>query len=94
MDVLPRLSGDPFDNSAGFKFPLPEGVTMFPPYDPVAKHLLIAQAHIPPTEMVEVAGFTGTAGSIGPEFDNSMTAKVPSSRLRLTGFAISRFATP
>ena len=30
---------------------------------------LIAQAHIPPTELVEVAGFTGTAGTIGPRFD-------------------------
>jgi cytochrome c peroxidase len=32
-------------------------------------HLLIAQAHIPPTELVEVAGFTGTAGTIAPRFD-------------------------
>jgi len=62
-------SGDPFDNSQGFLFPLPEGSTRFPPFDPVIKHLLIAQAHIPPTELVEVAGFTGTAGTIGPEFD-------------------------
>jgi cytochrome c peroxidase len=30
---------------------------------------LIAQAHIPPTELVEVAGFTGTAGTIGLRFD-------------------------
>jgi cytochrome c peroxidase len=29
----------------------------------------VAQAHIPPTELVEVAGFTGTAGQIGPRFD-------------------------
>ena len=29
-------------------------------------HLLQAQAHIPPTELVEVAGFTGTSGTIGP----------------------------
>jgi cytochrome c peroxidase len=63
------LSGDPFDNSAGFSFPLPEGLTRFPPNDPVVTHLLIAQAHIPPTELVEVAGFTGTSGSIGPQFD-------------------------
>ena len=35
----------------------------------MVSHLLIAQAHIPPTELVEVAGFTGTAGTIGPEFD-------------------------
>jgi cytochrome c peroxidase len=63
------LSGDPFDNSQGFAFPLPEGTTRFPSNDPVVKHLLIAQAHMPPTELVEVAGFTGTAGTIGPEFD-------------------------
>jgi cytochrome c peroxidase len=41
----------------------------FPPKDPIIKHLLAAQAHIPPTELVEVAGFTGTRGTIGPEFD-------------------------
>ena len=63
------LSGDPFDNTAGFSFPLPEGITRFPPHDPIVTHLLIAQAHIPPTELVEVAGFTGTRGTIGPEFD-------------------------
>ncbi len=63
------LSGDPFDNSDGFLFPAPEGTTEFPASDPIITHLLIAQAHIPPTELVEVAGFTGTAGTIGPEFD-------------------------
>jgi cytochrome c peroxidase len=62
-------SGDPFDNSQGFVFPAPEGTTAFPPNDPVVKQLLVAQAHIPPTELVEVAGFTGTAGTIGPRFD-------------------------
>jgi cytochrome c peroxidase len=63
------LSGDPFDNSAGFVFPLPEGATRFPPHDPVIKVLLQAQGHLPPTELVEVAGFTGTAGGISPQFD-------------------------
>ena len=62
-------SGNPFDNSQGFLFPLPEGAARFPANDPVVKHLLIAQAHIPPTELVEVAGFTGTKGTIGPRFD-------------------------
>ena len=62
-------SGDPFDNSFGYVFPLPEGTTLFPPNHAVITHLLIAQGHIPPTELVEVAGFTGTAGTIGPEFD-------------------------
>jgi cytochrome c peroxidase len=47
------LSSDPFDNSGGFIFPEPEGLTLS--YLP---HLLTAQAFIPPTERVEVAGFT------------------------------------
>lgn len=63
------VSEDPFDNSLGFLFPKPEGSKRFPPSDPKVVHLLIAQAHIPPTELVEVAGFTGTRGTIGPEFD-------------------------
>jgi cytochrome c peroxidase len=62
-------SGDPFNNTLGFLFPLPEGNTKFLANDPIVTHLLIAQAHIPPTELVEVAGFTGTAGTIGPRFD-------------------------
>jgi len=63
------LSGDPFNNSAGFKFPAPEGTTRFPANDPIVTHLLIAQGHLPATELVEVAGFTGTRGTIAPEFD-------------------------
>jgi cytochrome c peroxidase len=62
-------SGNPFDNTAGFKFPAPEGTTKFPPNDPVVRHLLIAQAHIPPTELNEAAGFTGTKGTLDPRFD-------------------------
>src|SRR5215469_12509273 len=62
-------SGDPFDNSGGFVFPPPEGTTRFPPHDPIVKVLLHAQGEMPPTEMTEVAGFTGTAGTIGPAFD-------------------------
>jgi cytochrome c peroxidase len=46
------LSDDPFDNTAGFLFPDPEGTTLS--YLP---HLLDAQAFIPPTERTEVAGF-------------------------------------
>lgn len=46
------VSNDPFDNSAGFLFPPPEELTLS--YLP---HLLHAQAFIPPTERVEVAGF-------------------------------------
>lgn len=63
------LSGDPFDNSEGFQFPPPEGTTHFPANDPEYPTLLVAQGHIPSTELVEMAGFTGTAGTIGPEFD-------------------------
>ena len=46
------LANDPFDSSAGLSFPPPEGLTLS--YLP---HLLVAQAFIPPTERVEVAGF-------------------------------------
>ena len=46
------LSLDPFDNSLGFMFPLPEGLTLSD-----KAHLLVAQAFIPPTERVEAAGF-------------------------------------
>jgi cytochrome c peroxidase len=62
-------SGEPFDNSGGFVFPPPEGTTRFPPHDPVMKALAQAQGEMPPTEMTEVAGFTGTRGTIGPPFD-------------------------
>src|SRR5262245_8916645 len=48
-------SGDPFDNSMGFVFPLPEGAVAFPPNDSIIKTLLAAQGHLPPTELVEVA---------------------------------------
>jgi cytochrome c peroxidase len=67
------LSGDPFDNSRGFRFPGPEGTTKFPPGDPDFYHLLVAQAHIPPTEQIEVAGFTGTLGV----FDDGLGEPVP-----------------
>jgi cytochrome c peroxidase len=73
------LSGDPFSNALGFRFPLPEGDTRFPPHDPVVTHLLVAQAHIPPTELVEVAGFTGVRdlGKRFRPFDDGHGHKVP-----------------
>ena len=46
------VSRDPFDNTPGFFFPAPEGMSLS--YLP---HLLTAQAFIPPTERTEVAGF-------------------------------------
>ncbi|HEX8119504.1 MAG TPA: cytochrome c peroxidase, partial [Pyrinomonadaceae bacterium] len=46
------LSGDPFDNAAGFQFPAPEGFSLS-----ALPHLLTAQAFIPVTERPEMAGF-------------------------------------
>jgi cytochrome c peroxidase len=46
------VSGDPFDNSAGFQFPAPEGFSLSG-----LPHLLTAQAFIPVTERPEMAGF-------------------------------------
>lgn len=60
------LSNDPFNNSLGYQFPAPEGDSLFSiayPYVTRARHLLVAQAHIPFTELPEMAGFTGTANS-------------------------------
>jgi cytochrome c peroxidase len=56
------LSGDPFDGSQGFSFPAPEGDSRFSPAQNAlhdVRHLLQAQAHIPPTELIEVGGFKG-----------------------------------
>jgi cytochrome c peroxidase len=52
-------SGNPFDNKSGFSFPLPEGTGAFPPGDSRFPHLLVAQSHIPFTELPEMAGFGG-----------------------------------
>jgi cytochrome c peroxidase len=46
------LSGDPFDNSSGFEFPPPEGLSLS-----AEPQLLVAQAFIPTTERTEAAGF-------------------------------------
>jgi cytochrome c peroxidase len=59
-DRFESLSGDPFDGSAGFRFPEPEGDTRFSPEENAlrdVRHLLQAQAHLPPTELIEVGGF-------------------------------------
>ena len=50
-------------------FPPPESTIRFPANDPNVRTLLAAQGHIPQTELVEMAGFTGTAGTIAPHFD-------------------------
>ena len=71
------LSGDPFDASHGFSFPAPEGDARFSAAENQRNgvmHLLQAQAQIPPTELIEVAGFNGTCPggvadpSLGPRF--------------------------
>jgi len=67
------LSGDPFDGSEGFSFPAPEGDTRFSPAQNRrndVRHLLQAQAHIPPTELIEVAGFDAacTYPDLAPNF--------------------------
>ena len=76
------VSGDPFDNSQGFSFPVPEDIFPFTPFrfskaqDDIhgVTHLLQAQAHMPPTELIEVAGFKGTCPNgvpdptLGPRF--------------------------
>jgi cytochrome c peroxidase len=83
------LSGDPFDNSLGFRFPFPEDDVRFSHANDVlhnVTHLLQAQAHMPPTEMIEVAGFTGTCphgvpdptlGSDFCQFDDGKGETVP-----------------
>jgi cytochrome c peroxidase len=73
-------SGDPFDNSQGFSFPLPEGTTKFLPTDPYVQILAAAQAHMPSTELKEQAGFTGTRGTLGAQwdqFDDGLGQAVP-----------------
>lgn len=83
------LSGDPFDNSQGFRFPFPEDDTRFSFAQDVEHgvHILLqAQAHMPPTELIEVAGFTGTCPkgvpdpTLGPafcQFDDGKGETVP-----------------
>jgi cytochrome c peroxidase len=83
------LSGDPFDNTAGFRFPSPEGEDRFSYSNNVSNgvnHLLQAQAHMPPTELIEVGGFTGTCpngvpdpilGSDFCQFDDGLGLPVP-----------------
>ena len=65
------VSGDPFDNRAGWSFPTPEGMNLS--YLP---HLLTAQAFIPPTERTEVTGFhfDGDNDAIRAEVLNRLNA--------------------
>jgi cytochrome c peroxidase len=61
-------SGDPFNNALGFVFPQPEGSARFGPNDPLVKHLLVAQAFMPVTELNEAAGFTGIREGLNPRY--------------------------
>lgn len=83
------VSGNPFDASHGFLFPFPEADVRFSAVNNVAygvTHLLQAQAHMPPTELIEVAGFTGTCpagvpdqtlGAAYCQFDDGLGEPVP-----------------
>jgi cytochrome c peroxidase len=83
------LSGDPFDNSLGFRFPFPEDDTRFSNTNDLqhlVTHLMQAQAHMPPTELIEVAGFNGTCpggvpdptlGAAFCQFDDGKGETVP-----------------
>jgi cytochrome c peroxidase len=73
------LADDPFSNALGFAFPNPEGTSTFPPNVANVPHLLVAQAHIPPTELVEAAGFTGISdlGDRFLQFDDGLGSVVP-----------------
>lgn len=70
-------SGDPFDNSGGFTFPLPEDVITS------TQTLLQAQGSLPSTELVEMAGFNGISANQGPmtdrhfQFDNGTGDTLP-----------------
>jgi cytochrome c peroxidase len=57
-----------FDNSLGFGFPQPEGTASFRPGDPAVPQLLVAQAFLPPTELIEEAGFTGIRDGLDPRY--------------------------
>src|SRR5579864_8277677 len=83
------LSGDPFDNSLGFRFPPPAGDIRFSLANDVTNHishLSQAQAEMPPTELTEVAGYSGTCPNgipdptLGPrfcQFDDGLGLPVP-----------------
>jgi len=63
------VSGDPFDSSQGLSFTDPEGLSLSG-----QPHLLNAQVFIPPTEVVEMAGFDAPATHDGVR--EAVTARV------------------
>ena len=85
------LSGDPFDDRAGFQFPLPEGLTLSG-----QPHLLTAQAFIPPTERNEVAGFdfVGDNDAIRAEVINRLNASAAYRKLFAKSFPEVKAGAP
>jgi cytochrome c peroxidase len=85
------LSGDPFDNRAGFEFPFPEGLTLSG-----QPHLLTAQAFIPPTERNEVAGFhfVGDNDAIRAEVIHRLNATAAYRKLFGKSFPAVKTGTP
>ncbi|HEU4744744.1 MAG TPA: cytochrome c peroxidase [Anaerolineales bacterium] len=85
------LSGNPFDNSAGFQFPLPEGSTLSG-----QPHLLTAQAFIPPTERNEMAGFdfVGDNDAIRAEVLNRLNATAAYRKLFAKSFPAVKAGGP
>ncbi|MEO7838368.1 MAG: cytochrome c peroxidase, partial [Anaerolineales bacterium] len=85
------LSGNPFDNSAGFQFPLPEGLTLSG-----QPHLLTAQAFIPPTERNEVAGFdfVGDNDAMRAEVINRLNATAAYRKLFAKSFPAVKGGAP
>jgi cytochrome c peroxidase len=85
------LSSDPFDNRAGFQFPLPEDRTLSG-----QPHLLTAQAFIPPTERNEVAGFdfVGNNDAIRAEVINRLNATAAYRKLFAKSFPAVKAGAP
>lgn len=85
------LSGDPFDNGAGFEFPLPEGLSLSG-----QPHLLAAQAFIPPTERNEAAGFhfAGDNDAIRAEVIDRLNATAAYRKLFGKGFPAVKAGAP
>ena len=84
-------SGDPFDNTAGFQFPPPEGLTLSG-----QPHLLTAQAFIPPTERNEAAGFhfAGDNDALRAELVNRLNASSAYRKLFARSFPAVKAGTP
>jgi cytochrome c peroxidase len=84
-------SGDPFDDRAGFQFPLPEGATLSS-----QPHLLAAQAFIPPTERNEAAGFdfVGDNEAIRAEVINRLNASTAYRKLFGKSFPAVKAGAP